>query len=192
MKRSSAAILALAALVGLGTGCQTLTGRSLGTNINDRTTTAAVKARLGANDVRHLTWVDVDTSSGIVYLTGTVASAADKQQAEELARATKGVRQVVNHLQVRGEPPVATGPGATDSRAQTTPATTAPAASPAATASSGRQRLIGEVTKVDRDSGRVSVRTSDGDLTLQLPAATVAGLREGDRVTVDVAIAPVR
>jgi len=191
MKRSPAAILALAALVGLGTGCQTLTGRSFGTNIDDRTTTAAVKARLSANDVRHLTWVDVDTSSGIVYLTGTVASAAASQQAEELARATKGVQQVVNHLQVRGEPPMATGPAATDSRA-TSPATTTPAASPAATAPAGRQRLIGEVTKVDRDSGRVSVQTSDGDLTLQLPAATVASLREGDRVTVDVAIAPVR
>ena len=111
MKRSSVAILALAALVGLGTGCQTLTGRSFGTNIDDRTTTAAVKARLSANDVRHLTWVDVDTSSGIVYLTGTVASAAARQQAEELARATKGVQQVVNHLQVRGEPPMATGAG---------------------------------------------------------------------------------
>ena len=48
------------------------------------------------------------------------------------------------------------------------------------------------MTKVDRESGRVSVQTSDGDLTLQLPAATVAGLREGDRVTVDVAIAPMR
>jgi hypothetical protein len=192
MKRSFAAILALGALVGLGTGCQTMTGRSFGTNVDDKMTTAAVKARLSANDLRHLTWVDVDTTSGIVYLTGTVASAAHKQQAEGLARTSKGVRQVVNHLQVRGEPATAAGPGTTDRQAQTSNATTSPAASPAATAPTGRQRLLGEVTKVDRDSGRVSVRTSDGDLTLQLPAATVSGLREGDRVTVEVAIAPVR
>jgi Na+-driven multidrug efflux pump len=48
MQRSSVSVLALAALVGLGTGCMTLAGRSLGTNIDDKTTTAAVKARLSA------------------------------------------------------------------------------------------------------------------------------------------------
>lgn len=178
MKRPSAVILALALLAGLGTGCQTLTGRSLGTNIDDRATTAAVKTRLSTRDVRHLTRVDVDTNSGVVYLTGIVASAAEKQRAEEVARTTKGVRQVVSHLQVAG------ATGAT--------AEAAPAASPATDALAGRQRLIGEVAKLDRDSGRISVRMTDGDLTLQLPPASVAGLSEGDRVTVDVAIAPAR
>jgi osmotically-inducible protein OsmY len=99
-KRVIATTLTLIVLIGLGTGCRSMTGRSLGTNIDDKTTTVQVKTRLSAHDVRNLTWVDVDTKSGVVYLTGTVRSEADKQRAEELARSHAGVRQVVNNLQL--------------------------------------------------------------------------------------------
>ena len=99
-KRSTTAILALAALTCLGSGCRAMTGRSLGTNIDDRTTNAQVKARISAHELRNLTWVDVDTKSSVVYLSGHVTSPAQKQRAEELARRTAGVREVVNNLQV--------------------------------------------------------------------------------------------
>ena len=44
--------------------------------------------------------IDVDAESGVVTLTGAVGSAAEKQQAEQLARDTEGVTRVVNQLKV--------------------------------------------------------------------------------------------
>ena len=44
--------------------------------------------------------INVDTKSGVVTLTGTVASEELKQQAEEIARDTAGVTRVVNQLSV--------------------------------------------------------------------------------------------
>ena len=44
--------------------------------------------------------INVDTSRGVVLLKGTVASAAQKQQAEKIARETEGVVRVVNELTV--------------------------------------------------------------------------------------------
>ena len=44
--------------------------------------------------------IDVDTSKGVVTLKGSVASAEQKQQAEQIARETEGARRVVNQLTV--------------------------------------------------------------------------------------------
>ena len=44
--------------------------------------------------------IDVDTTKGVVMLKGRVASAAEKQQAEQIARETDGVTRVVNQLAV--------------------------------------------------------------------------------------------
>ena len=46
--------------------------------------------------------VNVDTRKGVVTLQGTVSSAAEKQQAEQIARDTEGVARVVNQLTVSG------------------------------------------------------------------------------------------
>src|SRR5687768_579768 len=56
-KRVTAATLTLLTLIGLGTGCRAMTGRSLGTNIDDLTTTAQVKTRLSVTNIRNSTWV---------------------------------------------------------------------------------------------------------------------------------------
>jgi hyperosmotically inducible protein len=45
--------------------------------------------------------VDVDTNNGTVYLNGTVDSAEQKTKAEQLAWQAKGVKSVVNNLQVQ-------------------------------------------------------------------------------------------
>jgi hyperosmotically inducible protein len=110
-KPATTAIFTLIVLIGLGSGCRSMTGRSLGTNIDDKLTNAQVKARLSATEVRNLTWVDVDTKSGVVYLSGNVRADADRQQAEDLARRSAGVRQVVNNLQVVGATAAVTEPG---------------------------------------------------------------------------------
>lgn len=45
--------------------------------------------------------VNVDVTNGTVYLSGSVESAGQKTRAEQVARDTKGVKSVVNNLQVR-------------------------------------------------------------------------------------------
>ena len=47
--------------------------------------------------------IDVDTVDGRVALNGKVSSAEQRSEAEDLARGTQGVRQVVNLIQVAGQ-----------------------------------------------------------------------------------------
>ena len=94
--------IALLTLLVLGaTACQSMTGKSAGTNIDDTTITASVKAKLVADKAANLTRVDVDTNNGTVYLNGTVGSAEQKAKAEQLAWQATGVKSVVNNLQVQ-------------------------------------------------------------------------------------------
>ena len=81
--------------------CQSMTGKSAGTNIDDATITASVKSKLVAEKAGNLTRVDVDTNNGTVYLNGTVESPEQRSRAEQLAWQAKGVKSVVNNLQVQ-------------------------------------------------------------------------------------------
>jgi hypothetical protein len=91
------AVLALLGVV-LG-GCQTMTGRSMGQWVDDRTITARVKARLAAERPLHLTRVHVDTYEATVYLTGIVRHAAARERIARLVAGVPGVRQVVTNLE---------------------------------------------------------------------------------------------
>ncbi|HWP60650.1 MAG TPA: BON domain-containing protein [Candidatus Acidoferrales bacterium] len=82
-------------------GCQALTGETLGENIDDATLTAYVKTKLVAEKAVNLTRVDVDTTRGVVHLNGVVQSEGERARAEQLAREVRGVRDVVNNLQVQ-------------------------------------------------------------------------------------------
>jgi hyperosmotically inducible periplasmic protein len=68
---------------------------------DDATTTAAVKSRLIGNENTKGLKIDVDTSYDIVTLSGNVASAEEKQLAEQLARNTSDVKDVHNELHVQ-------------------------------------------------------------------------------------------
>lgn len=48
-----------------------------------------------------LTRVGVDTTRGVVQLTGVVQSAAERDLAERVARNVGGVRNVINNLQIQ-------------------------------------------------------------------------------------------
>jgi hyperosmotically inducible protein len=86
----------------LATGaCQSTTGKSAGTTIDDATITASVKSKLVAEKAGNLTRVDVDTNNGTVYLNGTVESPEQRSRAEQLAWQAKGVKSVVNKLQAQ-------------------------------------------------------------------------------------------
>jgi hyperosmotically inducible periplasmic protein len=81
--------------------CQSMTGKSTGASIDDATITASVKSKLVADKPANLTRVDVDTNNGTVYLNGTVETPNQKTRAEQLAWQAKGVKSVVNNLQVQ-------------------------------------------------------------------------------------------
>jgi len=72
--------------------------RTVGERIDDAGITMRVKAKLLDDPLVKGLKIDVDTRDGVVYLTGTVPSAAERTQAIELARTTEGVKNVEANL----------------------------------------------------------------------------------------------
>lgn len=69
-------------------------------DLSDAGITTKVKAKfLGDTDVPGLR-IDVDTKDGVVTLTGTVGTAAEKQRAMEVAKNTDGVKSVVDRIKI--------------------------------------------------------------------------------------------
>jgi len=54
----------------------------------------------------------------------------------------------------------------------------------------GQHKMMGEVTKIDSAKGMVSVKTDEGDMDLHFPPSALQGLKEGDRVEVQLSIRP--
>ena len=82
-------------------GCQAMTGKTAGQNVDDATITSSVKTKLAADKLSSLTRVDVDTNNGTVSLNGVVESAEQKARAQDLASQASGVNRVINNLQVQ-------------------------------------------------------------------------------------------
>ena len=101
MSRVFGSFVALFMILTIAVGCQTMTGKTAGENVDDATITAAVKSKLVAEKTSNLTRVDVDTNRGTVYLNGSVETPDQKAQVERLAWQAKGVKAVVNNLQVQ-------------------------------------------------------------------------------------------
>ena len=101
MLRDLRSLAIMMVLLGILSGCTAMTGETLGQNIDDTTLTTSVKTQLATDKLGTLTRIDVDTYNGVVSLNGVVASPADKARAEEIARGVKGVKKVVNNLQVQ-------------------------------------------------------------------------------------------
>jgi hyperosmotically inducible periplasmic protein len=85
-------------------GCQAMTGRTAGRNIDDLTITASVKARLVADKLSNFTRIDVDTVNAVVSLNGLVESEFEKRRAEDIASLVEGVEKIANDLQVQKAP----------------------------------------------------------------------------------------
>lgn len=94
-------LVAVFALIFMLGGCQAMTGRTAGQNVDDSNMTAAVKSRLAQDKVSSLTRIDVDSNAGVVALNGTVESAEQRARAEQIARDVGGVKRVINNLQVQ-------------------------------------------------------------------------------------------
>jgi hyperosmotically inducible periplasmic protein len=101
MKKPARHFAAIALLAFALSGCQAMTGRTTGQNVDDARITTSVQANLTSDKASNFTRIDVDTTNGVVYLNGTVQSAEQKARAEQLAGRVDGVKKVVNNLQVR-------------------------------------------------------------------------------------------
>jgi hyperosmotically inducible protein len=88
-------------LLGILAGCQAMTGRTAGENVDDGNITATVKAQLARDKLSSLTRIDVDTTGGVVSLNGVVQTPQERSRAEEVARGVGGVKKVVNNLQIQ-------------------------------------------------------------------------------------------
>lgn len=76
-------------------GCAAMTGRqSPGEAVSDSTITTKVKSSFLGDPVVSGLAIDVDTSGGVVVLTGFVTSEQERQRAVQLARSVEGVKRV--------------------------------------------------------------------------------------------------
>jgi hyperosmotically inducible protein len=105
MKYKYAQALAFAALAGatiVTTGCAVIRDQeTVGAYVDDAAITTTVKAKFVEDKTVDAGAIKVETLNGAVSLSGFAKTNAEKAQAEYLARNTKGVRQVLNHLTVR-------------------------------------------------------------------------------------------
>lgn len=74
--------------------------RDFGTWVDDATTTAGVKSRLIRNPNTKGLQIDVDTNEDVVTLSGRVASAEERELAEQIALQGRDVAEVRNNLVV--------------------------------------------------------------------------------------------
>jgi hyperosmotically inducible periplasmic protein len=75
-------------------------GRTVGTGLNDGWLWVKVRYDLAAADDLRDSTINVDVESGVVTLTGSVASAAQKTKAEQVAKSAEGVKTVKSLLKV--------------------------------------------------------------------------------------------
>lgn len=96
------AFAALASITIIGSGCAVGRGQqTAGQFVDDAAITTAVKARMVEDKTVAASSINVETLNGTVQLSGFAKSAAEKAQAENIARAAKNVKSVRNDIVVR-------------------------------------------------------------------------------------------
>lgn len=85
-------------------------GRKVGTGINDGWLWVKTRFDLAAVDDLRDSTINVDVDNAVVTLSGTVASAAQKNKATETAKAVEGVKNVKNMLKVASDTKAAASP----------------------------------------------------------------------------------
>ena len=91
MKLKLTALFAIVALT--FSGCSTET-------INDSGITAKIKSQLAADTETSAIKIAVDTTNRVVTLSGVVPTEKEKAKAEQIARTTENVTQVVNNITI--------------------------------------------------------------------------------------------
>jgi hyperosmotically inducible protein len=75
-------------------------GRTIGTGANDGWLWTKTRAVLATTDDLRDSTINVDVEDGVVTLSGTVATAAQKSKAAQVAKSVEGVKSVKNNLAV--------------------------------------------------------------------------------------------
>lgn len=80
-----------------------MAGPSLGADKkpNDDLVRDRVMLRVGSDPDAKVGGLDVDAKAGVITLTGTVETEQQKQKAGKLAKKVKGVKQVINNINLR-------------------------------------------------------------------------------------------
>lgn len=91
MKLKLTGLLAIVALTLFGCSAET---------INDSGISAKVKGQLAADTETSAIKIAVDTTNRVVTLSGVVPTEKEKAKAEQIARKTEGVTQVVNNITI--------------------------------------------------------------------------------------------
>jgi len=76
------------------------TGRKIGTGVSDGWLWVKARYELAATDDLRDSTINVDVENGVVTLTGTVPTAAQRVKAEQTAKAVEGVTAVKNMIKV--------------------------------------------------------------------------------------------
>ena len=90
------------AMLGVGTAAvaASTTEKGLTTSVNDAAIATKIKERFVQSNFSLVTAVDVSVNDGSVLMTGKVKTPEEKVQTTRIAWEIKGVREVVNELQV--------------------------------------------------------------------------------------------
>ena len=86
-------------LAGLA-GCAN-TGEKSGAYVDDSWITSKVKSEMVANKQVRARDISVNTTRGVVTLTGTAATWEESNKAAEIAHGVKGVTEVENHIRIQ-------------------------------------------------------------------------------------------
>lgn len=100
-KTSTIAALFLSIVVALGGCASTKTSESTGEFIDDTVLTANVKTALLADKTTPGMSIQVESFKGKVQLSGFVNTKEQAQKAEEVASRVKGVKSVINKIDVK-------------------------------------------------------------------------------------------
>ena len=69
--------------------------------LDDGALTAKIKSKMALDDSVKALNIDVDTTKGVVTISGTVRTQSEHQRALQLAKETNGVREVVDRLVIK-------------------------------------------------------------------------------------------
>lgn len=86
----------------ISAGCAVVRGQeTTGSYVDDTTITTSIKAKFIDDKIVSASSISVETLNGTVQLSGFAKNAAEKNQAERIARGNRNVRAVRNDIVVR-------------------------------------------------------------------------------------------
>jgi hyperosmotically inducible protein len=88
-------------IAGLAGCASTNNGEKSGAYVDDSWITSKVKSEMIANKQVHARNINVNTTRGVVTLTGTAATWDESNKAAEIAHSVKGVESVENDIRIQ-------------------------------------------------------------------------------------------